>query len=58
MAYPRSQSAAGGVFIAIGALAGAFIGNRQGQPSLGLLIGFGVGVALALLLWGLDQRRR
>ncbi|HEX8447427.1 MAG TPA: hypothetical protein VF649_12545 [Sphingomonas sp.] len=53
----QSPQAAGGIFLAIGALAGALIGMRNGQPTLGLLIGFGLGLGIALALW-LVQRRR
>lgn len=48
---PRRSGAAGGVFVAIGALAGAFIGNLEGQASAGLLIGLGVGAVIAVIIW-------
>lgn len=47
----------GGVLIAIGAIAGALIGAGQGQPSAGLVIGVGIGAALAILLWLLQRGR-
>ncbi|NRD89441.1 hypothetical protein C8024_08250 [Sphingopyxis sp. BSNA05] len=56
---PASKSSAdgvknrsgGGIFIAIGAIAGAFIGGYMGQPSAGLLAGLALGVLAALLIW-------
>lgn len=54
---PRPPQAAGGIFMAIGTLAGAVAGLLHGQPTIGLLAGFTAGLALALLLW-LIQRRR
>lgn len=58
MADPKSQaSRAGGFIIAITVIAGAIIGIRCGQPSIGLLIGaaVGTGISVALYLW--DRRR-
>lgn len=54
---PRSPQSAGGVFLAIGALAGAVAGALTGQPTLGLLGGFGIGLVLALLMWERQRRR-
>ncbi|WP_321325922.1 hypothetical protein [uncultured Parasphingorhabdus sp.] len=41
----------GGIFIAIGAIAGAVVGGFMGQPSAGLLTGLALGVLAALLIW-------
>lgn len=41
----------GGVFIAIGAIVGAFAGGFMGQPSAGLLAGLALGTLAALLIW-------
>ncbi len=41
----------GGIFIAIGAIVGAFVGGLMGQPSAGLLAGLALGVLAALLIW-------
>ncbi|PTQ10293.1 hypothetical protein CLG96_12200 [Sphingomonas oleivorans] len=58
MASPSTPpTRAHGIFIALGALAGAFIGIFLGQPSAGLLIGLGLGVAFALALWLFDRSR-
>ncbi len=55
---PRSRpSAAGGVLIAIGAIAGAVIGVARQQPTLGLIIGIAIGAALAVLIWLRDRAR-
>ncbi len=47
---------ASGFFIALAVIAGAVIGARLGQPSLGVLAGIGCGVLVALLLWVADRR--
>lgn len=46
---------AGGVFIALGMLLGAFAGIYVGQPSAGMIIGFLIGAALAVLIWIYDR---
>jgi hypothetical protein len=50
-------SRAGGAIIAFTIIAGALVGNHYGQPSLGIVIGIGSGVAIALGLYLLDLRR-
>jgi UDP-N-acetylmuramyl pentapeptide phosphotransferase/UDP-N-acetylglucosamine-1-phosphate transferase len=52
----RKTPLAGGILIPIGLLAGLLIGIRQGEPSLGVLIGIGAGLLLALLIWFWDRR--
>lgn len=52
-----SSPVAGGVFIALGMLTGAGFGVYWGQPSLGMVIGLGVGIAAALLVWLLNRQR-
>ncbi|MES2097103.1 MAG: hypothetical protein V4459_10125 [Pseudomonadota bacterium] len=51
-----NASAAGGFLIALGLIGGAVVGAVRGQPSLSLLIGGGLGVALALAVWLVDRR--
>jgi hypothetical protein len=46
---------AGGFLITLGLILGAVIGVALGQPSAGLLLGGGIGAALALLLWWRDR---
>ena len=41
----------GGAPIALLTIAGTFIGGFLGQPSIGLLVGLGIGVIIALLIW-------
>lgn len=47
---------AGGFFIAIGMLGGAGVGVAAGEPSAGMVIGLGLGVAVAALIWLLNLR--
>lgn len=54
---PKKPTTAGGFFIAALTLTGAFAGGVMGQPSIGLLAGFGLGVAIALALWWKDRAR-
>lgn len=49
---------AGGVFMAIGTLAGTVIGGFLGQPSIGFLAGLGGGAALHGAIWYMDRRKR
>lgn len=53
----RQPRLAGGIFIAFGLLAGAIGGVAMNQPSAGMIIGFGVGSAVALLVWLFDRKR-
>lgn len=53
---PKSP-AGGGCLIFAGFLLGSFIGIAYGQASLGVLIGVGVGVLLAVILWLAGRRR-
>lgn len=48
----------GGVFMALGTLAGTIIGGLMGQPSIGFLAGLGGGFALHGALWYMDSRKR
>ena len=50
-------SRAGGAIIAFSILAGAIIGNRMGQSSIGMVAGTGIGVAITLALYLYDRRR-
>jgi hypothetical protein len=46
----------GGFILAVSILVGALVGVFLHQPSIGFLVGLGVGVLLALLVWLLDRR--
>lgn len=58
MASPPSNRApkAGGFLLALAIIAGVLIGGLLGQPSIGFLVGVGVGVLLVALVWLLDRR--
>jgi hypothetical protein len=56
-AMKSRSTAAGGIFIFAGLIAGAIYGINVGQPMLWLLRGFGAGVLLALLVWAVDRQR-
>ena len=48
---------AGGIFIALGLLVGAIAGVAMDQPSAGMVIGLGIGAAIAVAVWLLDRKR-
>ena len=48
---------AGGCLMCIALLAGAIFGVWQGQPSIGVLGGFGVGLVLLILIWLWDRKK-
>lgn len=48
---------AAGAIIAFTTIAGAIIGTAEGQPTIGLLGGLGIGVLAAVLLWLRDRAR-
>lgn len=52
----RKSPVAGGFAIALGATVGGFYGITRGQPSLGLVLGAGAGIVVAVLIWLLDRR--
>ena len=51
------NSRSGGVLLALAIVAGVVGGAIAGQPSLGFLIGAGVGLLLLGLVWAVDRRR-
>ena len=53
---PR-PSRGGGIFIALLTLIGTVTGGLAGQPSIGLLSGFALGVAIAAALWWKERKR-
>lgn len=54
---PIRTTHAGGCFLALFILAGFVYGLAIRNPMKGVLIGTGVGIALALATWLLDRRR-
>lgn len=53
----KAPRLAGGIFIAIGMLGGAIVGVFVDQPSAGMVIGLGIGIAAAAITWLIDSRR-
>ncbi|MGI8932009.1 MAG: hypothetical protein ACR2FK_06505 [Sphingomicrobium sp.] len=53
----KRTPAAGGIFLFLAPIIGALYGIGRGQPIAWMLIGFGVGVVLALIVWLVDRRR-
>jgi len=52
----RNPTRAGGCFLTICILAGFPLGLAIGNPMKGILIGTGVGIAIALAMWLIDRR--
>ena len=53
---PRRSNFAGGSLLAFAIIAGAAIGVARGEPTIGALAGFGVGILLFLLVWLAGRR--
>ncbi len=53
----RRNARSGGIFLTLGILAGFGWGMASGDPMKGILVGTGLGGAVALLVWLLDRRR-
>jgi hypothetical protein len=58
MAAKSNAPLAGGFLLCVALLAGALTGIFLGQPSIGFLVGAGVGLTIAITIWLLDSRRR
>ncbi len=56
-AMTKRATRAGGFFLMLCIVAGFPLGLAIGNPMKGILIGTGVGIGLALVLWLLDRRR-
>ena len=53
----RPTAKAGGCFLTFCILAGFVVGLAIGNPMKGVLLGTGIGAALAVLLWLIDRRQ-
>ncbi|HMG45945.1 MAG TPA: hypothetical protein VK614_00595 [Allosphingosinicella sp.] len=53
----KRNSLAGGCLIALSVIGGVVWGAYAHQPSLGFLVGLGVGLALSILIWLFDLIR-
>jgi hypothetical protein len=51
MARPTPSPPAGGALIALGSIVGAAAGFVVAQPTLGFLLGLGLGVAASVAIW-------
>lgn len=56
-AMAKREPLAGGAPLALCTLAGLGIGFAWGQSTLGLLVGFGVGLLIAVSFWLYDRKR-
>lgn len=48
---------AAGVFIAASVIIGALVGVVTGQPSAGVVVGAGAGIAVAVAQWLIDRKQ-
>lgn len=48
---------AGGFLLAIALLVGVIVGAVKGEPSLGFVVGLGIGIAGLVIVWLLDRRK-
>lgn len=53
-----NSARSGGCFLAVCILGGTVAGIAIGNPMKGVLIGTGIGIAIAVLWWLADLRRR
>ena len=58
MAAKSNAPLAGGFLLSLSVLAGALTGVYLGQPSIGFLVGAGIGLAIVIAIWLLDRGRR
>ncbi len=57
MTEPRRNAQAGGVFLFICPIIGLIIGTLRANPIPWLLVGFAVGLAIAIAVWLKDRRK-
>ncbi|MES2987691.1 MAG: hypothetical protein V4808_07280 [Pseudomonadota bacterium] len=57
MANASRTPMAGGFLLAIALLVGVIVGAVKGEPSLGFVVGLGIGIAGLVIVWLLDRRK-
>ena len=57
MTEPRRNAQAGGIFLFVCPIVGLMYGVGRGNPIKWLLIGFAIGVAIAIGVWLNDRRK-
>ena len=57
MVEKRRNAVSGGIFLFLGAMIGLLYGIGRGDPSKWLLVGFVIGLAVAIGVWLVDRRR-
>ena len=53
----QNSTRAGGCFLTVCILAGFPLGLAIGNPMKGILVGTGIGIALAVITWAIDHFR-
>lgn len=53
---PARPRLGGGIFVFAGLLLGSIAGVALNEPSLGMIMGFGIGGLLAILIWLFDRK--
>jgi len=53
----ENPSMSGGFFIALGTLLGFAAGIYLGEISAGTIAGFGLGIAIAIIIWLYDRKK-
>jgi hypothetical protein len=54
----KTNSLAGGFFVAAGMVGGAIAGIYFDQPSVGMVSGLGFGILIAIAIWVIDRKRK
>ena len=57
MTEPRRNAQAGGIFLFVLPVVGLFYGIGRGDPIKWLLVGFAIGLAVAIGVWIVDRRK-
>jgi hypothetical protein len=57
MTEPRRNAHAGGIFLFVAPLVGVMYGIGRGDPIKWMLVGFAIGLAVAIAVWLFDRRK-